>query len=80
MEESLEYIRNKGIDLVVVDEMLPEIDTFKFMHELVGLSPLTHGVVVSSLSSEQFHTETEGLGVLMQRPPQPDVANAKAHR
>mmetsp|Transcript_4917 Transcript_4917/g.2741 ORF Transcript_4917/g.2741 Transcript_4917/m.2741 type:complete len:123 (+) Transcript_4917:8133-8501(+) len=65
-------ISEKTFDLVITDESLGDMTSLEFAKKLVTVNPMINCAVVSSLSSEDFHEASEGLGILMQLPPQPD--------
>ena len=67
----LEELKEKPIDLVIVDEQLDDMTGIDLV------KPLVNTAVVSVLSAEDFHDATEGLGVLMQLPPQPQAGDAE---
>ena len=69
--ETLDLIRNKSVDLVVADEDLGDMTGLKFAEKLVHLNPLVNCALVSSLTPEEFHEVSEGLGILSQLPPRP---------
>jgi two-component SAPR family response regulator len=73
----LEDLKTKSIDLVIVDEQLDDMTGINFVGQVVKVKPLVNTAVVSILSAEGFHEATEGLGVLMQLPPQPQAGDAE---
>jgi len=74
----LEQLKNKRLDLVIVDEQLDDMSGIEFVNQLVRVNPLANTAIVGSLPGEEFHEVTEGLGVLMQLPPQPGEQDAEA--
>jgi DNA-binding NarL/FixJ family response regulator len=64
-------LKDREINLVIVDEQLGDIDGITFVKQLVKINPLINTAIVSTLSAEDFHEATEGLGVLMQLPKEP---------
>ena len=80
--QALERLQNKTVDLVVVDEDLGDMPGLKFVEQLVSVNPLINCALVSSLSKEEYHEASEGLGILMQLPPKSsaeDGARLMAH-
>ncbi|MFH0784940.1 MAG: response regulator [Pseudomonadota bacterium] len=71
-------LKNKKIDLVVIDEHLGDMSGIAFVKQLVKINPLANTAIVSALTDEEFHEATEGLGVLMQLPAQPQEKDAEA--
>ena len=74
--EALKLIEGETFDVVCVGETLEDASGLEFAHTLTKKSPLTNCALVSGDSPEDFHEETEGLGILMQIKPQPDAAEA----
>jgi len=74
----LEQLKNKRLDLVIVDEQLDDMSGVDFVKQLVKVNPLANTAIVGSLPDAEFHEVTEGLGVLMQLPPQPGERDAEA--
>ena len=74
---ALSMISVNSFELVVTDESLSDMTGLKFVEKLVSINPMINCAAVSSLSSEDFHAATEGLGILMQLPPRPDKIHAE---
>jgi two-component SAPR family response regulator len=74
----LEQLKDKRLDLVIVDEQLDDMSGIDFVKQLVRVNPLANTAIVGSLPGEEFHEVTEGLGVLMQLPPQPGEQDGEA--
>lgn len=64
-------LKDRKINLVIIDQQLGDIDGISFVKQLVKINPLINTAIVSTLSAEDFHEATEGLGVLMQLPKEP---------
>jgi len=64
-------LKDRKINLVIVDQQLGDIDGISFVKQLVKINPLINTAIVSDLAAEDFHEATEGLGVLMQLPKEP---------
>ena len=73
----LALLKGKQIDVVIVDEQLDDMSGIEFVKQLVKINPLVNTALVSTLSSDEFHEATEGLGVLMQLPMQPRESDAE---
>ena len=74
---SLERVGFQEIDAVVVAEELADCSGKEFVERLTKLNPFVPCAMLSSMAHDEFHEETEGLGVLMQLPVKPmkkDVA------
>jgi CheY-like chemotaxis protein len=74
----LAKLKNKPLDLVIVDEQLDDMSGIEFIKQFVTVNPLANTAIVGSLPGAQFHAATEGLGVLMQLPPYPGKEDAEA--
>ena len=70
-EDVFSKIKETKFDLLVVDEMLSDIMGLKCVEKIVLENPFLNTAAISSLSPEEFHEESEGLGVLMQIPVNP---------
>ncbi len=77
-DAGLTQLKNEKIDVVIVDEHLGDMSGIAFVNQLVKINPLANTAIVSTLSHEEFHEATEGLGVLMQLPAQPQEKDAEA--
>lgn len=75
-QQALSAIKDTAVDVLVVDETLPETSGLRFVREVVGAYPLINCALVSSLAPEEFHEATEGLGLFMQLPPRPGAETA----
>jgi CheY-like chemotaxis protein len=73
---ALEVVSGSAFDLAVIDDTLEDMTGIEFAENLVKQNPMINCAAVSRLSSEDFHEETEGLGLLMQLPPAPGEAEA----
>jgi len=75
--DALGIISSTAIDLVVVDERLGDMTGLEFVRRLLSVNPMIHCTAVSSLSPEEFHEASEGLGLLAQLPISPGRAQAE---
>ena len=69
--EALAAIKRRPVDLVLADEDLGDMQGLELIERLVVVNPMINCALVSSLSPEDFHAASEGLGILMQLPPRP---------
>lgn len=74
----LALLKSTLMDLVIVDEQLDDMSGIAFTKQLVKVNPLVNTAIVSTLTADEFHEATEGLGVLMQLPPHPSETDAEA--
>ena len=75
--KALSMLLNKPVDLLIIDESLPDITGRKFVEKVVMKNPMINCVVASPLSHKKFHNTYEGLGVLMQLPVFPEKKDAQ---
>ncbi len=64
-------------DLVIIDEEVDGISGMKIARDILMKNAMVNQALVSSLSPEEFHDVSEGLGIMAQLPPMPDAAQAK---
>lgn len=76
-DQALKTIRKKKFDLVITDESLGDMKGLELIKQLVAINPMINCAVVSSLSQEDYHEASEGLGILMQLPYKPGRAEGQ---
>ncbi|SEM04499.1 Response regulator receiver domain-containing protein [Syntrophus gentianae] len=76
-EEALTRLSSKTVDLVVADEDLGDMTALELSKRLLRINPMINCAVVSSLSPEEFHEASEGLGIMTQLPRQPGMKEAE---
>lgn len=64
--------------LVVIDETVDGFSALAVAREVVMANAMVYIAVVTSLSSEEFHEASEGLGILSQLPPTPGPQEAES--
>jgi CheY-like chemotaxis protein len=74
---ALNMVTNNPFDLAITDDQLPDMTGLGFIQKLVNINPMINSALVSKLSPDQFHEQTEGLGILAQLPKKPDEKHAK---
>lgn len=72
-----DFLQRQPVDLVIVDQWLDQESGIAFAKQLVKAHPLVNIAIVGSEDDESFHEATEGLGVLMQLPPQAGAVEAE---
>lgn len=77
-EEALTLIKRAAPDLMILDENPGEPMDFALVRKITQLNALVNVVMVGQLPEKEFHDSAEGLGVLMQLPPQPGLTEAEA--
>jgi len=60
-----------------MDEDVADMSGLELARKLITVSPLTNCVAVSSLSEEDFHEASEGLGLMTHLPLNPGRAEAE---
>jgi DNA-binding response OmpR family regulator len=76
-EKALSLVRENRADVVIAADVLSDGLALPFVQELMREHPLINCAMVSSLSPEDFHELTEGLGLFMQLPLHPGAEEAK---
>ncbi len=69
-------LQNNKFDLIVTDEKLINMNGIKCIEKLILFNPLLNCAAISSLSPNDFHEASEGLGILMQLPEKPGKEDA----
>ena len=77
-QQTLEAISEKNFDLLVADETLEDMSGLALIESVIVSQPMLNCAAVSSLSKEDYHEASEGLGVLMQLPTAPGPKEADA--
>lgn len=77
-EEVLTLIKRAAPDLVVLGGKPGEPMDFALVRKIMQLNALIHVVMVGALPEKEFHDSAEGLGILMQLPPEPGLPEAEA--
>ena len=75
-ETALKMVADNAIDLVILDEELGDMSGLVFIKKLISVNPFLNCVAVSSLSEEDFHEASEGLGVMNHLPINPSADDA----
>jgi DNA-binding response OmpR family regulator len=75
-EAALEMVGISPPDLAVVDTGLADQGPFEMVTKLMKANVMVNTAVISSLSEDDFHELSEGLGVLVQLPPKPAAEQA----
>ncbi len=76
-EEAIAGLSANTPDLVIIDEIVDGTPGLKIARDILMKNAMLNQVLVSSLSSEEFHEASEGLGIMAQLTPKPDAAKAK---
>ncbi len=76
--KALEIASDIPVDLVVTDEKLGDMTGLELAFKLLSINPMINCAAVSSLSHDDFHEASEGLGLLAQLTFQPGAEQAEA--
>lgn len=71
-EETLKLIEQKLYSLVLSDEKLCDCTGIELAEKIIKINAMVNTALVSSLSDHDFHEASEGLGVLMKIPSNPE--------
>jgi len=74
--ELLAMVDSEKVDVVVLAEELGDGTAMSFASGLIKKQPLINCAMMSNLDPEDFHEETEGLGIFMQLPICPGAEEA----
>ncbi|MEN8245861.1 MAG: response regulator [Thermodesulfobacteriota bacterium] len=77
-QQTLDTVSEKTFDLLVADETLGDMAGLELIESVIMTQPMLNCAAVSSLSKEDYHEASEGLGVLMQLPSEPGKEDADA--
>ncbi len=76
-KDALRVINDTPPNLVISDEKLEDMSGLELVSKSLAINFTVNFAVISALSSEEFHEKSEGLGVLMQLPPNPGAEHAE---
>lgn len=74
--EAIEAARTVKTLAVAVDADLGDLPGIELVRRLIGIDAMINTALASDAPEEQFHEETEGLGILMKLSPLPNSAEA----
>ena len=75
---ALYAVSEKTFDLLIAAEKLEDMSGMGLIEAVVTRQPMLNCAVVSSLSPDDYHEASEGLGILMQLPAEPGREEAEA--
>jgi len=77
-KEALEFAKNNSdTALAIVAENLSDMSGLEFAQKLMAINAMIGCAVSSNLPPDDFHEKSEGLGIVMQLPLQPDAKSAE---
>jgi YesN/AraC family two-component response regulator len=71
-QQALSMLSKHTIDLLILDERLPDMTGRQFIEKVVTAHPMINTVIASPRGHQDFHDLYEGFGVLMQLPVRPE--------
>ncbi len=77
-QQTMDAVSEKSFDLLVTDETLADMSGLELIESVTISQPMLNCAAVSSLSKEDYHEASEGLGILMQLPTAPGRKEADA--
>ncbi len=69
--------KGQWIDLVIMEENLPDMNAKALVQAVTTQSPMTNCAIAGTMDKKQFHDVYEGYGVLMQLSVQPGQDDAR---
>ena len=75
---ALKSITDKTCDLIIIDEILDDMAGLELAEKVIKINSMINCAVVSTLTQDEFHEASEGLGILAQLPKNPGTAQAEA--
>ncbi len=76
-KNALSILENEKIDLLVIDERLPDMTAKQFIEQVLFMNPMINCAIASPWRQKTFHDLYEGCGVLMQLSMEPGPNDAK---
>ena len=73
----LEKVTGQKYDLMITDENLDDMTGLELAEKVIKINPMINCAAVSSLSHDEFHEASEGLGLLAPLPLRPGAAQAE---
>ncbi|MFH2067357.1 MAG: response regulator [Pseudomonadota bacterium] len=69
--QGLSMVKDQNYHLVITDEILSDMTGLAFAGKMLSVNPMINCAAASSLSPDEFHEASEGLGILMALPLKP---------
>ena len=74
--KALAAVSERVFNLLVTDEHLGDMTGLELIESIITTQPMLNFAAVSSLTPDEFHEASEGLGILMQLPVNPGKKDA----
>ena len=75
-QKAMEMVAKPSPAIVIVDQSLSDMTGIDLVRQIVCRNAMVNVALVSTQSEEDFHHESEGLGILMQLSPAWDLSEA----
>lgn len=73
---ALEQVKTDRPPFVILDRTLPDTEPFRLAMDILAVNAMTNLAAITELSDEDFHEESEGLGILCAIAPDPGGEDA----
>ena len=73
----LSLIAEGNAQLVIADENLTDMTGLAFIEKMTAVNPMINCAAATSLSDDEFHEASEGMGVLMGLPLEPEAEHVE---
>ena len=75
--DALDKVKNNFYTLVICDKSLPDYNGKDLIEDIIKINAMINTALVSTLSDDDFHEYTEGLGILKKIPENPSEKDAQ---
>jgi DNA-binding response OmpR family regulator len=75
-KEAVAAVQAAAPHLVIIDSELPDTVPLGLVQKLLMTNAMVNTAVISPLSEEEFHEQSEGLGIMQNLPMVPDAGDA----
>ena len=76
VEDAIQLADDRAPALIVVDEKVAHPSGLDLVRRFIEMNAFAHTAVLTSLSEDDFHRRSEGLGILARLPIQPQKKDA----
>lgn len=74
--QALKIAREQKLLAAIIDAPLADMSGVTLVKRLMEVNAMVHVALVSDKPADEFHTETEGLGIMLQLLPNPQAPQA----
>ena len=75
--KALSIVFKTSLDIIVIDESVADMTGLDLAKKLISKNPMLNIAIISTLSAEDFHESSAGLGILMQLSPAPSKSESE---